>query len=273
MFPASSRFHFSTIPSTKPTRNTAYTLYLDYPEGDCAPLAFEYQASGNPDMTAPFYNIFRGDESGVGITPFSNEGPLQTVDPDQCYYWRARALASDGSGPWTEIQLISSDNGCEQVATATSAEALTPYAVATRDTNCRASDYNDSANIGTIKEGQQALILAVNPQGTYVRVEEPNFQVHCWVWVDLVDLKLGTETIYPDDLIGLVSIQQAPAPTSTPTSTSSGGGSGGGASTPQCSDGVDNDGDGKADYYAGAVPPAGVGDAQCSSPTDNDESS
>ncbi len=78
-------------PVYKTYANTAYTLYLDYPEGDCAPLAFEYQASGNPDMTAPFYNIFRGDESGVGITPFSNEGPLQTVDPDQCYYWRARA--------------------------------------------------------------------------------------------------------------------------------------------------------------------------------------
>ena len=42
-------------------------------------------------------------------------------------------------------------------------------------------------------------------------------------------------------------------------------------STPQCSDGIDNDGDQLIDY---AAPTTGgnFGDPQCSSPSDNDES-
>jgi hypothetical protein len=54
-------------------------------------------------------------------------------------------------------------------------------------------------------------------------------------------------------------------PTATPTPRS-------GGSTPQCSDGIDNDGDGLTDFVApGAA--GGGGDRECSSPNDNDESS
>ncbi len=66
-------------------------------------------------------------------------------------------------------------------------------------------------------------------------------------------------------------------PSSTPTATTDTSSGGGGAAAtntpvlPKCSDGIDNDGDGRTDYQAPNAAGASRGDPECRSASDNNE--
>jgi hypothetical protein len=120
-----------------------------------------------------------------------------------------------------------------------------------------------SKNLGTLFKGEQAQVLAVNPEGTHVLIKEPSYNVSCWIWLGLVDLMQGDSLLDPSRLRELDSVQDAPPqPTETPTPKPA-------SATPtptlvplpQCNDGIDNDGDKRIDGR----------DLQCKGPDDNSE--
>ena len=272
---------------------TFHIVEFDHPAEDCLPLAYEYQLTTDPGMGGPYINTFVGGSHSLVKTPLTTDqydSPIEELEECTQYYWRARAVASDGSGPWGEVVSFMTGQGTnlpcgEGDSSAEEDQAESdgemPYAVAIQNSNCRASDFAEAQNVGTLFEGEMASILAINPGGTHVRIQEPTFDVRCWIFVDLVELIYMGEAIMPDDLLGLVDVFSGPPAAEAPPQ--DGGGedssedsddegeeSNGGAPPTQCNDGIDNDGDGKADYddSAGAVY---LGDLQCSSFADDDE--
>lgn len=168
------------------------------------------------------------------------------------YFWRVAAFLGQ-LGPFSEtFTFYVNDSGDCDVPIEFLQEA---YVVAPQNTNCRASDYTDSKNLVTLMADQPAEIIAINPEGTHIRILEPEFEIRCWVWLGLVDLMLGPDMIDPALLPDLVSIERPPTlvpPTETPTP----------IPLPECSDGIDNDGDGDTD----------MSDGRCTSPDDDSES-
>jgi hypothetical protein len=113
---------------------------------------------------------------------------------------------------------------------------------------------------------QQAFVMAVNPAATHVLIDEPNSQVRCWVWLDLLDLFFRNQILDPHELLNLVdvfTIPPVPTPTFTPEPLDEAIPEATEVTVPICADGIDNDGDGYIDYLY---------DRQCSSQLDNDES-
>lgn len=110
--------------------------------------------------------------------------------------------------------------------------------------------------IDSFTPGQSAEVIGFSPDGFYAFLEGPNFGKVCTVPtdVDLVDITGGGCERLPQ-----MTILPPPTATATTTSTST--------STftpvlPQCSDGLDNDGDSLID----------LNDRQCRDANDNDES-
>ena len=233
-----------------------------YLGGSCLPEFFTIYISIDPDFKGENWNLF---SPGPGNVYTSNpeglllveEGLLLVEDDSNdvldctTYYWRAWGMVGDTDGPVSETFSFFTNIGGN----------CFPYIKVPQDTNCRASDYTDSKNLATLFEGEEAEVLAVNPEGTHVLIQLPSVGPSCWVWLGLVDLMQGDMSIEPDQLLELVSIQDPATPTPTPvppTDTPT--------PDPQCSDGVDNDGDGLTDFSA-----SGVGDPQCRTASDNDE--
>jgi hypothetical protein len=250
--------------------------YPGFPAIQCIPEAMTMEVSPKEDFSELHYTVKYG---GFGLTyeGYSNPDALILAQTESdalqnctIYYWRSRGQVGESYGPYSDVNSFFTDFEGDCLAPIDFSKL--PYVVAPQDTNCRASDYTASQNLATFQAGQEANVLAINPEGTHVRIQEPNFDIRCWVWLGLVDLMLGPDIIEPNDQPGLIAVVNPPEPTATPTDTASSTAtptsSSGGGGTPQCSDGVDNDGDGLTDYSA-----LGAGDPQCTDANDNDESS
>lgn len=232
-----------------------------YPSETCIPEGYEIYISETRDFSTPNLNYF----PPVPFYTSNPEGLLLVEDdsndvPDCAQlYWRAWATVGETAGPISETFTFYTD--IEGPCTLPFEVDPSFFVIASKDTNCRASDYTASKNLATLLMGEKAEILAINPHATHVLILEPNSEIKCWVWVELVDLLSGEEAITPEMLLELVVVQVAPTPAPTPTFTPEPTETAQPA-TPECSDGQDNDGDGGIDLQ----------DPQCNGASDDDES-
>lgn len=101
---------------------------------------------------------------------------------------------------WYSLLLISSapenepaeedESSSEPSASATPTRTPTPEEevcayVASRNSNCRASDYQGSKVIDILLQGEAAELLALNPELTHGQFLTPNQRV-CWIWLGLM---------------------------------------------------------------------------------------
>ncbi len=131
-----------------------------------------------------------------------------------------------------------------------------PYLTLLQNGNCRTNPGPDYEVLDLVPTGFQATINGVVPDNAWLRIFLPDWNQNCWVSASVVEVT--------GDLTGVTVYQYAPPPTATTDPDEGNNGvSSPTPSGPQCSDGVDNDGDGVTDLL----------DPQCGSTIDNDESS
>lgn len=243
-----------------------------YPSETCIPERFTFYISETQDFSTPNLNFF-SPEARISRNPDNLllfEDDSNDVPDCSTLYWKAWGTIGETDGPESEIFSFYTniEGNCFILPQWTNL----PYLIAPQNINCRASDYSSSKNLDTLLEGEEVLVLAVNPEATHAMILEPRFKVNCWVWLGVVDLMKGDMPFDPSQLLDLVSVQDPPEePTSTPASS--------GTTTatdtptpPQCSDGIDNDGDGKIDYGVPSFTNVSNFDPECTSADDNDES-
>lgn len=128
-----------------------------------------------------------------------------------------------------------------------------------QDTNCRRSTDSNSQIVDTLLQGIGYLPLGRTPDNLFMLFRGPVTNQRCWAPVFLLTIPFGPLDQVPSDLLPYINY-----PTATPTATNVPRQATSTPAAPQCNDGKDNDGDGQTDYGR---------DKQCSSPTDNNESS
>ncbi|MCW5876729.1 MAG: zf-HC2 domain-containing protein [Anaerolineales bacterium] len=179
-------------------------------------------------------------------------------------------LAGRGVAPAT-IAAETSTATAAAVHSATPTASATPVAgmpllvaVPVQNVNCREGNSSQFEVADTLLQGEEYSPEARGRDELWVRFKGPTFQELCWVFVDNLDLFIDDEPVeladVPEELLPYADYPPTPTPSPTPTFTPEPD------RLPQCSDGIDNDGDGRIDYV-----PGGAGDRECSSPEDDDE--
>jgi hypothetical protein len=182
---------------------------------------------------------------------------------------------ASGSGESNEDQTATST--VSQTATATlqgeavlpsetpSPETLVLLAIPQLNANCREGNGSAFEIADTLMEGEEYPPTGRGFDNQWVRFVGPSFQQTCWAFIDNLVLEInGAPTPIeeiPESLLPFVNYPATPTPSPTPsftpepdiTDT---------PPPPQCSDGVDNDGDRAVDYPS---------DKQCRNANDNDE--
>jgi hypothetical protein len=128
-----------------------------------------------------------------------------------------------------------------------------------QNTNCRRSTDSNSQIVDTLMEGDGYLPLGRTPDNLFMLFRGPVTNQRCWAPTFLFLIPFGPLDQVPGEVLPFINY-----PTATPTSTNVPKQATNTPAAPQCNDGVDNDGDGQTDYGR---------DKQCTSPTDNNESS
>lgn len=129
-----------------------------------------------------------------------------------------------------------------------------------QDSNCRRGPDSNTQIDATLFQGQGYTPTGRTPDNLYLLFRING--VRCWAAAFLFDIPFGPLSGVPGTVLPYVNYPTAtPTPTHVPATAA--------PSAPQCSDGVDNDGDGAVDYR----PPSTSlkADPQCSSDTDNSE--
>jgi hypothetical protein len=146
-----------------------------------------------------------------------------------------------------------------------------------QDYNCREAPNGNARILDTLFEGESYELRGRDGSNNWIFLRGPNGRL-CWAFIGSMTFTHdGEEAELADIPIDWLSIILTPSATPTPSPDTSGGGSqptvtASKVSVPQCSDGVDNDGDGAIDYVAPSTTGATKGDPQCSSASDNNES-
>jgi hypothetical protein len=139
-------------------------------------------------------------------------------------------------------------------------------AIPSQNANCRQGPSASLFEIDdTLFEDKEYQPIGVGPDGQWLQFLGPVSDSRCWVFSDNLDLFCRD---VPVDVANLspctLPVVPYPAlPTLTPTPTFTPEPDRTGTPAPQCSDGIDNDGDGDID----------LADGRCLSPTDDDENS
>ncbi len=250
----------------------------------CVPEYAEFFVSTTPDFSGINYHFnprepqwaLAFDKQALDLTSVTGNtvGGYPELPNCTTFYWRARVGVGDVFGLYSETRSFFTDfdNECPSILDFFPdlywEEFLfpepSPYAVPIENANCRLGDTLQHKNVATLFMGKPYKVIAVHPQFMYVRVHEPASDVDCWVWTDLIMLGFGEKVITPEELKDHVPVI-LPPPVATPTFTPEPDGPTA-TPAPQCSDGIDNDGDGLIDYN-----PTGAGDPQCRNANDNDE--
>jgi hypothetical protein len=148
-------------------------------------------------------------------------------------------------------------------------EDLLLIAIPSQNTNCRlgnSSTYFDIAD--TLFEGDEYSPAARGQDNLWLYVPGPVYGSNCWAYIESIELFLNGELVAIEDvpLEILPVVPYPPLPTATPTPTLEPTATPEPTATerlPECSDGIDNDGDGDID----------MSDGRCLSPDDDSESS
>jgi len=148
------------------------------------------------------------------------------------------------------------------VATPTPGED-TLVAIPIQDVNCREGNGNQFDITDTLFKGEQYIPQGRGFDNLWVRFAGPATNVNCWVFVQNLTMLLNdVETALADIPESILPYLTYP-PTATPTFTPEPSSTPTPTPAPECSDGIDNDGDGDTDY---------PNDGRCLSPDDNSES-
>lgn len=183
------------------------------------------------------------------------------------YLIQVRALTGEMVSAFAEAnvlvgELVTSDEELPPVA---GEDVL--IAIPSQNANCREGNSNQFDISDTLFMGMEYMPNARGFDNLWVLFTGPATGVQCWVFIENLDLFLNEQLIeivdVPESILPFAGYPLFPTPTPTATFTPE--------PVPQCSDGIDNDGDGLIDYRVSATG-AHVGDRECTSPTDDDES-
>ena len=226
---------------------------------------FEVSVNGIVDgLVAPLMTGSGGPEQG---TLFYSEYPWTPPAPGT---YLISVRAKDGQqqfGPPAEVQVVVGDMIAEAddeapllQPTPPTASELAASCTYTAIVNlfCRVGPGQVYPEADSFTPGIEADVIGISPDGSHVQVLGPNFGVACFV---PVEARFGELEGTCDDL---EVVQIPPTPTHTPTFTPEPEQPTATAPAPvlpQCSDGIDNDGDGDID----------MSDGRCTSPEDDNE--
>lgn len=155
--------------------------------------------------------------------------------------------------------------------TPSASQTLTPspavqilVAIPVQNVNCREGNGSVFDIADTLYEAEHYTPNARGRDNLWVRFPGPVTQVQCWVFVDNLDLLLNDHPVQivnlSEAILPFTEYPPTPTPSPTPTFTPE---SATDTPVPQCSDGIDNDGDRTVDYGR---------DKDCTSAGDDDES-
>lgn len=150
-------------------------------------------------------------------------------------------------------------------ATATYTETpLVLIAVPTQNANCREGNSNQFDIADTLFDGVEYSPIARGRDNLWVQFLGPVNGVKCWVYAVNLELLINGELVdienVPESLLPYAAYPPTPTPSPTPTFTPEPVQT---TAVPQCSDGQDNDKDGRIDYPR---------DTSCFDANDDDES-
>jgi hypothetical protein len=186
------------------------------------------------------------------------------------YLIQVRTVSGDLAGAYAYANVVVgelvSDN--LQVAELPPADSSL-VAIPEQNVNCREGNSNAFDIADTLFEAMEYSPLGRGFDNLWVLFNGPATGASCWVFVDnLVMVLDGVETAIveiPEARLPFVGYPATPTPEPTATFTPEP------TAAPQCSDGIDNDGDGRIDFAPSGIA-GSTGDRECDSPSDNDES-
>lgn len=169
------------------------------------------------------------------------------------YLIQARAAGPDGAyGQMIEAQVhVGGGEETPEPGITQTAEEVGCQVEAVVNLFCRAGPGSVYKDLDSFTPGQMAPTIGQSLDGQYWYVTGPNLGVTC-----TVPTGPAFVIVHGENCGGVPRF--TPAPTPRPTEE---------PSSPQCDDGIDNDGDGRTDFASGP----GVGDRECTSADDNDE--
>lgn len=135
---------------------------------------------------------------------------------------------------------------------------LVLIAIPSQNANCREGNASVFEIADTLFEGKEYTPDARGRDNLWVRFRGPVNETLCWVFIDNLDLFINREPVeivaVPESLLPFAPYPSTPTPSPTPTFTPE-------PFRPECSDGLDNDSDGRVD----------LADTACRNGNDNDE--
>ncbi len=133
-------------------------------------------------------------------------------------------------------------------------------AVPPQNTNCREGNSSQFEIADTLMEGKKYTPIGRGRDNMWVLFKGPTFETKCWAYIQNLDLFINDQPVaiedVPESLLPFVPYPPTPTATPTPTFTPE-------PLRPECSDGIDNDGDGDID----------LADGRCIDANGNDEGS
>lgn len=191
------------------------------------------------------------------------------------YLLQVRALSGEVVSAFAEAnvvvgELITSDDGVP-LATDVPAGEDVLVAIPSQNVNCREGNSSQFDITDTLFMNEEYSPNARGFDNLWVRFLGPLSQVQCWVFIDNLQLLLNEEAVeiadVPEPFLPFAPYPATATPEPTATFTPEP------TRAPQCSDGIDNDGDGRIDFGNAAAIAGGTADRECSSPTDDNEAS
>ncbi|MBX3045959.1 MAG: hypothetical protein KF698_03065 [Anaerolineales bacterium] len=246
--------------AVNPAYGTEVITEIYYPDPNCVPEYFEKEVTEAEDFSGTNYILNPGPVNiSLPVGEFSGSGQI-TITLNDCtqYYLRARAVADGQNGPYSETTTFFTDftGSCSLPASFT----LAPAIVTINNANCRLGPSATHFDIvDTLYAGQSYKPIGIGPDLLWLLFRGPVYGGNCWVFVQNLEITCREQTATLTDLgrCQLPVVRYPALPTATPTRVPPTA-----TPMPQCSDGLDNDGDGYVDLQ----------DRECKDASDNDES-
>lgn len=154
---------------------------IRYPVGECMPQYFEIDYSWNVDFSGednfnlggPGGNVAKKD----GDWWYFGDDSTATVNC-YLYYWRARAVADNGTSDWSETFNFYLDvyGNCYKF----------PEFKGIQNANCRRDPWTGENYVGVIWEGDTAELLGLNEDASWGMFKLKN-ELECWVNMNSVE--------------------------------------------------------------------------------------